>query len=161
MSRIVATLLGRTGSDLEQAIHEHGLDAVAPAVLLELQLISHVSAASLGQHVHQGKPGSKELSFGRDQPASILFLRRYLGCRTDTSRIAVLAEAVAEITATRYSRRPSIDCQTRDGRLQVGREAAIEGVKKTAYRYGFTERHTYRLRSEAAEHDARQENQAA
>lgn len=153
MNKLTDTLLGRTGTDLTNRICELGIPRVAAAVLLELNLASDVSAASLGQHVHQGKPQTRQPSFGAGEPAIVTYARRYHGCQTDTDRLAVLTDAIAELTAIRYARHPTIDLQTKDGQREVGRDPRPTRV--VAHAYGVSIGTVCNWRKAASAHDAK------
>lgn len=136
------------------AFHDH----LADRVYLALELVSDVAAASLGQHVSAGKPGHKILTMPTEPP-HLRFRRRYDGCHTDTSRRAVIQDGLAELRELRYSRKPSVDCQTLEGRLTVGRDTRPAHV--VAHQYGYSLGHVYRLRTEAQKYDQRHGRRAA
>jgi hypothetical protein len=128
------------------------LHTEAQALYNQLSLLSDVSAASLGQHVHQGKPGAKILSLS-GEPPHLEFARRYNGCHTDRSRQAVVDEWTEALKAIRYSKRPSLDLQTLDGRLTVGRDTRPAPTVKHAYSISLAT--VYRWRKEAEKYDQR------
>lgn len=128
------------------------LDRVADRVILTLELMSDVSAASLGQHVAQGKASDRILSLV-GEPAHLRLRRRYQGCRTDEQRELVIRDGLTEIKAARYARRATVDCQTLEGRLMVGRDTRPAHI--VAYNFGYTVRHIHRMRDEARRYDER------
>lgn len=110
----------------------HALTFLAQGIYNELSKVSSIAAASLGQHVNAGKPGHKILHAVEEAPHD-WFRRRFIGCRTDDSRRAVIRDGQAELKALRYSRRPSIDLGTQEGRLEVGRDTRPPKVKAVVY----------------------------
>lgn len=128
------------------------LDLQAQRVYTTLEMMSQVKAANLGQHVHQGKPGSTELALD-ERPPHDTFRRRYDNCRTDSQRQTAVEEAHVQIKDARYSRHPTVDCQTLEGRLIVGRDTRPAEV--VAHAYGYSVRHIHNLRAQARQHDAR------
>lgn len=135
-----------------------GLDWLATRILLDLEMLSDVGAASLGQHVKAGKPGHKILSMVAEAP-HLMFGRRYIGCHTDESRRAVIRDGIAEIKAARYSRSPTLDLQTLDGQRQVGRDTRPAWI--VAYEYGVDQRTVYRWRAAAKKYDEKWGRHAA
>jgi hypothetical protein len=134
------------------------LDGLASAIYTALELVSDVAAASLGQHVSSGKPGHKMLALV-GEPPHLHFRRRYDGCHTDESRRAVITDGLNEIKTIRYARKPSVDCQTLEGRLTVGRDTRPAAV--VAHAFGYSLAHIYRLREEARRYDQRHGRRAA
>lgn len=134
------------------------LDRVARRVRLALELVSDTSAASLGQHVKSGRPEDKTLHLV-EQPPHIWFWRRYTHSHTEQTKRLVITEGLNELRALRYAKHPSVDCQTLDGRLTVGRDTRPAHI--VAHAYGYTTRHVHRLRAEARKHDERTGKRAA
>lgn len=138
------------------------LNHLADNLHAALELVSDVSAASLGQHVHQGKAGSKLLADDEHRVArspAEKFKARYQGCRTDNHRREAIRDAAAELRAIRYSRKPDVDCQTLEGRLTVGRDTRPAHV--VAHSYSYSIKHVYNLRKLAIAHDQRYGKKAA
>lgn len=121
------------------------LDNIARSTITALELASTVSAPTAGPRVHVGKPEARLP--GHIVAPHLHYSTRYDGCRTDEQRRSVISDALTELREIRYSRRPTVDCQTLEGRLTVGRDP--RPVSLLAYIYGYSERHIHRLRAEA------------
>ena len=63
----------------------------------------------------------------------------------------MIAEALDELRSIRYSRKPTVDRETLEGRLTIGRDPRPAHV--VAYVYGFSVRHVHRLRADAKRFD--------
>lgn len=132
------------------------LDKLMRAVLLEISIVS-VTPAAGQERTSAGKPGSK-LLIGVDAP-HLHLARQYRRATTLKDKRDLITAALECLRELRYSRRPPVDCQTRDGRLTVGRDPRPARI--VAYVYGYSLRHIYRLRAEAKEHDRREARKAA
>lgn len=136
-------------------------DALARAILLALVVCSDVSSSGgwMREDAPPGVPGDPDrpppgtVLTERGSPPSLAahFEKRYAGCRSDASRRLVLADALDALRAIRYARRLKIDVETREGRLEVGRDPRETWI--VAYTYGYSEQHVRRLRKEAARID--------
>jgi len=133
-------------------------DTEAQHLYNQLALLSNVSAASLGEHIHQGKPGSKTLRLA-GEPPHLEFARRYNGCHTDRSRQEVIDWGNEQLIQTAYSKRRNIDLDTQEGRLMVGRDPRPVSIKAEVY--GYSRQHIWRLEAKAKEHDRRNTKRAA
>lgn len=125
-------------------------DRLMHAVLVQLELASSASAAQLERTAH-GKPGSIEPKWG-EAPAR-RFRWQYRHADDDADRDEIIAKALAELRRIRYAQRPKVDMETREGRLQIGRDPRPASV--VAYVYGYSIRHVRRLRALARAEDRR------
>lgn len=128
-------------------------DAEAQALYNQLSLLSDVSASSTDQPVSQGKPGTKTLALVNGEPPHLEFARRYNGCHTDRSRALIIEEWAKKLTHIRYSKNPTLDLNTLDGRLQVARDT--RPAKIVAHVYEISPETVYRWRREADKHERR------
>jgi hypothetical protein len=137
---------------------ESRFDALFARVVAQLEVTSN-AASALGftrpSAVEQlaNRPDPRRAPTGDADPPHEFFKRRYAGCRTDKQRRSVIEDALAELRAIHYARRPKVDRNTLEGRLEIGRDPRPAGV--VAYVYGFSERHIHRLRAQARSHDSR------
>jgi hypothetical protein len=124
------------------------LDALARATITALELVSTTKASTLEQKIHGGTDHNDAKLPQHIEAPHLYYRNRYEGCRTDEQRRNVIADALAELRHIRYSRRPTVDLQTREGRLTVGLDKRPLSV--VAHSYSYSEQHVRRLRREAA-----------
>lgn len=128
------------------------LDKLMAAVLVRLELASHTAAQTLDSaKVSHGKPGGNEPP--RVSAPHLHYERRWNNCRDVERRKALIVEALNELRSIRYSRKPTVDRETREGKLIIGRDP--RPANTVAYVYGFSVRHVHRLRAYAREVDSR------
>ena len=127
------------------------LDYAFNAIATRLELASGVPAATTDAQIITGTE-----SKGSEPPYSdaphLHFRARYAGCRTDTQRRDVINDALSELRALRYAQSPSVDRDTIEGRMMIGRDP--RPARTVAYVYGYSIRHIYNLRAEAKRRDA-------
>lgn len=143
--------------------HATPLDALAQAILLELALCSDV--ASSGKWMREDAAPGAPSDPDRPPPGVVLtvkgsppslaahYLSRYVGCRNDEQRRAVLWDAISELRKIRYAAMPKVDLGTLEGRLALGRDTRPIGI--LVDRTGYSRQHIWRLRVAAAEFDRR------
>lgn len=121
------------------------LDSLMAAILVRLELASHVAAATTdGDKVSHGKNQGNEPP--RVSPAHLHYARCYSHCYTDEAKRKVIGEALTELRSLRYSRRPS-EQDTRERRIMIGMDP--RGATTVAHVWGCSRQHVYRLRAEA------------
>lgn len=127
-------------------------DGLMHVILVQLELASTEPASRMNPDPVHGSVAA----VGAPQPIDAPHLRlraRYERATDDAERRDAIIAALAELRNLRYSRRPNVDLDTRDGRLAVGRDP--RPVSVLTHVYGYSERHIYRLRKEARDHDAK------
>lgn len=140
------------------------LDGKARRLLAEASLLSEVQAAGLNERTSHGKAGSKVLaSHGASTFAQVRWTLRHWD-RLDkddnplpTSKTERVDEAERILKLAKQRKRARVDCQTAEGRLLVGKEArdltedgkqGKDAVALVAWRYGYSVKHVYKLRTE-------------
>lgn len=124
------------------------LDFVMQQVLWRIACASTVAAAA-GEPTKSGKPESKAPPPASTPVFGLAYA--YRQARTDADRRTAVEKAIQELCSLRYSRKAAVDCQTKEGRLAVGRDRRPTRI--VAYAYGYSERHVKRLRAEARSYD--------
>ena len=124
-------------------------DRLMHAVLTKLELASTAKAQTLEARTTQGKRSTSE---PRHAGAPHRYFRwLYRSAKTDEEQREAIRKALAELRHLRYGRRPKVDMETREGRLEIGRDPRPASV--VAYVYGYHVRHVRRLRALARAHD--------
>lgn len=123
----------------------HRITPYGRQLLAQASVIAEAPASSLSEQTSHSKPGDHiPVSRGASTYAQIRWTLQYGAPSQEESE--QLAERIW--IRARYAARPKVDCGTRDGRLQVGKEAHDGGVRIVAELYGYSLRHVYRLRAE-------------
>lgn len=125
-------------------------DRLMNHILAELELASTAKAATLEARTSQGKPSGNEPKSG-GAPHRYYRWLYFTNAKTDEDRRKALEAALQELRHIRFSRRPKVDMETAEGRLQIGRDPRPASV--VAHVYGYSIRHVRRLRALARSRD--------
>lgn len=128
------------------------LDARMQRVLQQIVLTA--GDVSSGLKIQSGRtaPGSRLLTASERPPAEQL-AREYAYCHNDAERLEAIEGAEAVLRHYTHSSGHTPDSETPDGRLRIGRDT--RPIEIVAHAYGYSVKHVYKLRKEAAAEDER------